>query len=133
MSGGRSRTVKVTAVKATELPGGDFSGFSYGTGMNGGVRVTGPQGRVQVFGPDGFGSGNRTVRIMPRIKIDPEMNDEDFKYQIEEGLSGLKEIGPMIRKQIEESMPGASDSLRHKLQDDALHKVMIRSITRVTI
>ena len=70
---------------------------------------------------------------MPRIKIDPEMNDEDFKYQIEEGLRGLKEIGPMIRKQIDESMPGAMDGLRRKLQDDAPHRVMIRPITRVTI
>lgn len=82
VSGGRARTVKVTAVKASELPGGYTYHFR-----------TGPDGGFRFFGPGGAGA----ITIPPRIKRDlerefPRLRDE------------LHELGPRIRAEIEVAM-----------------------------
>ena len=139
VSGGRSRTVKVTVVKATELPGGEMSGFSFGTGENGGVRIT------------------------PRIRISRGADGEEIRAEIEEGLrglrsldglqslerlQGLRDLGPHIRMELDRSLPRAMDDVRLKLneelprameemrrsmRDDAPRRVTIRSVNRVIL
>ena len=139
VSGGRSRTVKVTVVKATELPGGEMSGFSFGTGENGGVRIT------------------------PRIRISRGADGEEIRAEIEEGLRGLRsldglqslerlhglrDLGPHIRMELDRSLPRAMDDVRLKLneelprameemrrsmRDDGPRRVTIRSVNRVIL
>ena len=139
VSGGRSRTVKVTVVKATELPGGEMSGFSFGTGENGGVRIT------------------------PRIRISRGADGEEIRAEIEEGLrglrsldglqslerlQGLRDLGPHIRMELDRSLPRAMDDVRLKLneelprameemrrsmRDDGPRRVTIRSVNRVIL
>lgn len=143
VSGGRSRTVKVTVVKATELPGGEMSGFSFGTGENGGVRIT--------------------PRITPRIRISRGADGEEIRAEIEEGLrglrsldglqslerlQGLRDLGPHIRMELDRSLPRAMDDVRLKLneelprameemrrsmRDDGPRRVTIRSVNRVIL
>ena len=120
MSGGRSRNVKVTAVKASEIPGGDFTGFRYGTGENGGMRMFGPgsNGSVRIIRPQGGEMNFDTdVHVMPRIKIN-RGGEDDFRFELEQGLKGLRELGPQIRKEIERAMPS---------------KVTVRSVNRAIL
>jgi S1-C subfamily serine protease len=61
VSGGRSRNVKLTAVKAADLPGG--YAYSFRTGP-GGMGMIGPQGnRIITVPPSG------AMRAMPKIRI----------------------------------------------------------------
>lgn len=101
VSGGRSRNVKVTTVRSSDLP--HTSGFSYRTGDGNGAMF---------FGPN-------AMRIMPRVKLngwnDDGMIDENFRRQIEESLAPLKELGPRIRAQIR---GGINDDFRDDLSGD---------------
>lgn len=85
VSGGRSRTVRVTAAKASDVPGMDGFAFS---GPDGTVRTfTIPGGRGSVIvGPNGGG----TIRAMPRIELRRGM-DDDIRAQIEDNLQGLRD------------------------------------------
>jgi S1-C subfamily serine protease len=78
VAGGRSRTVKVTAAKASDLPA--TSGFRFRTG-------------------DG---------MMPRVRIERGMEDGEVRARVEEslqeGLRGLREAMPELRRELE-SLP----------------------------
>ena len=136
VSGGRSRTVKVTVVKATELPGGEMSGFSYSTGENGGARVFGPNGgAMRMTVPNGALGPNR-VRISPRIRISRGSDGEEIRAEIEEGLQGLRSLdglrgleglqgleglrslGPQIQMELDRTLPRAMDEMRLKLNEE---------------
>ena len=145
VSGGRSRSVKVTVVKATELPGGEMSGFRYGPGENGGVRVFGPNGGAMRMTVPNGGVGPNGVRITPRIRISRGADGEEIRAQVEEGLRGL---GPRIQMELDRSLPRAMDEMRWKLneelprameemrrslRDDAPRRVTIRSVNRVIL
>lgn len=111
VSGGRSRTVKVTAVRATELPGGEGFSYRFG-GPDGGFRMLGPGGdvRAMILGPNG-------TRMMPRIQLDRDgtqprvrinRDGEHFEFdgevnaeiraKIEDAMSRLKERGVLPLK-----------------------------------
>jgi len=120
ISGGRSRTVKVKAVKAADLPGGETSGFRFGTGDTGGMGMIGPgtNGSVRIIRPDGAMNFDTNVHVMPRIRINRGGMEDDFSYELEEGLGKLREIGPQIRRQIEDGMKS---------------RVTVRSVNRVIL
>ena len=160
VSGGSSRSVKVTVVKATELPGGEMSGFSYGTGENGGVRVFGPNGGAMRMTVPNGGLGPNGVRITPRIRLSRGSDGEEICAQIEDGLQGLRGLdglqgleglrglGSRIQMELDHSVPRAMDEMRWKLneelprameemrrslRDDAPRRVTIRSVNRVIL
>jgi serine protease Do len=140
VSGGRSRTVKVNAVKASELPGG-FA-YSFRAGPGGEVRVIAPQG-ARAFPQGGMLSLPRgEVRIAPRIRIQRNDHDDfgrdyrDFTEELERSLRELKVIGPQIRSEIrrdlERDLPRAMEELRDlgpKIRaeiDEAIRDVRIK-------
>jgi serine protease Do len=116
VSGGRSRTVKVTAVKASELPGRNTFGFR--TSPDGDVRIVGP-GRIVM--PQGRAFSMPDVKVAPRIRIQRNDDDfgndwHDFRGDLEKSLRELRVIGPQIRSEIrrdlERDLPRAFDELR---------------------
>ena len=76
VSGGRSRSVKVTAVKATELPGG--YAYSFRTGPDGGFRFMGPGGSGMFALPK-----DREIRIAPKIRIQRGVDDWDDHFNFD--------------------------------------------------
>lgn len=111
VSGGLSRTVKVTAVRASDLPGGEGFSYRFG-GPDGGFRMFGPGGdaRAMIIGPDGAGTMPR-IRInrdgsMPRIRINRDGEhfdidgdvDAEVRAKIEDAMSRLKERGVLPLK-----------------------------------
>jgi hypothetical protein len=135
VSGGRSRTVKVTTAKASELPGG--AGFSYRSG-DGMMRLPGQPGSAIFMGPNG------TTRVMPRIRIDRgPVGEDDIRAQIEEGLSGLRLLQPGLRMKVEgevnreldRELPRAMDELRRTLKDRIVipSRIQVRTINRVIL
>jgi hypothetical protein len=140
--GGRSRTLKVTTVKASDLPA--TSGFSFRTGPEGGMRMFGP-------GAGGIMMGPGTIKVAPRVRINRGMDDFDhfdgfngfdgysgfdkdaFKAQIEESMKGLKDLGPKIRMELDNSLPRAMDELRAKLNENGPATVKLRPSGRVIL
>jgi S1-C subfamily serine protease len=120
VSGGRSRSVKVTAVKAADLPGG-FS-YSFRSSPDGGFHFMGPN-RVMAL-PQGraITIPRADVRIAPRVRIQRHNDDDfgkdyhDFTADLERSLRELKVIGPQIRSEIrrdlERDLPRALEELR---------------------
>lgn len=123
VSGGRSRTVKVSAVRANELPGGEGFSYRFG-GPDGAFRMFAPGGdaRAMIIGPNGTRSLPR-IQLnrdgpQPRIRInrdgEPFEFDGDFKSifprdfdsdmdaevraKIEDAMSRLKERGVLPLK-----------------------------------
>jgi len=113
VSGGRSRTVKVTAVKASELPGG---GGAFGVHTPGGMimRVPAGGGGTTIIRPD------LMQRMIPRIRIDRRMDDDaEVRAHIEAQLKGLDHLGPAISAELDQALnrelPRAMDELRREL------------------
>ena len=81
VSGGRSRGVKVTAVKATDLPGG-FA-YSFRIGPDGGFRLMGPNGSGMFAIPKGG-----ELRIAPKIRIQRGVDewDDNFNYDFDKKI-----------------------------------------------
>lgn len=116
VSGGRSRTVKLAAVKASELPGG-FA-YSFRTGPQGGFRMMGPNGATMFAAPKVMTIPRGEFNVNPRIRI--QRNDDDFGHdfgdftrELQENLRELRFIGPKIRTEIRRDM---DDDLREKLR-----------------
>jgi S1-C subfamily serine protease len=117
VSGGRSRTVKVNAVKASDLPGG-FA-YSFRSGPDGGVRFMGPNGAMALPQGGMLSLPRGEVRIAPKIRIQRNNEHEfghdyrDFTEDLEKSLRELKFIGPQIRSEIrrdlERDLPRAFD------------------------
>jgi serine protease Do len=129
VSGGRARTVRVTAVKASDLPGG--SGFSYRFGPTGGeLRLMRPNATTMIM-PD----MKRSI-VAPRIRIQRGMNDhdmenfkdyEDFNFehgfdrgQLESMLHDFRMLGPKIREQIHEDI---RKDIHKDIREDVLRDV----------
>jgi serine protease Do len=79
VSGGRSRTVKVTAVKASDLPGGHA--YSFRTGPNGGFRGSG----VLTIPPG-------TFKALPRIRIQRGADEWENHFDAEAFGESMREF-----------------------------------------
>jgi type II secretory pathway component PulC len=84
VSGGRSRTVKVAAVKATDLPGG-YS-YSFRAGPQGGFRFGGPTGSGTITIPPG------AMRDMPRIRIRRGAEDFENHFDMKDFEKNMKDF-----------------------------------------
>ncbi len=115
VSGGRSRTVKVTTVRASDLK--DSGGFSLHIG-DGGTFMTTP----------GMMTIPRTP-MAPRVRI---LHDFDGSFDTYfDGLrQSLDEIGPTIRMELQREMPKAMDEVRSSMERLRQEMPLIR--TRVT-
>lgn len=100
VSGGRSRTVRVTTVRAGELPG---SGFSFDTG-SGSFRIFGRPDGVTWTGPGGM--------VMPRIRVEGDVDRFGPEVRRE-----IERIGPEIRRQIEMARPEIHRDLDRAFED----------------
>ncbi|MCX5754688.1 MAG: PDZ domain-containing protein [Gemmatimonadetes bacterium] len=123
-------------VKAADLPGGETSGFRFGTGETGGMRMIGPgtNGSVRIIRPDGAMNFDTNVHVMPRIRINRGGMEDDVSYDLEEGLGKLREIGPQIRKQIEEGLPrDLGPQIRRQIEGGMKSRVTVRSVNRVIL
>ena len=103
VSGGRSRTVKVTAARAADLP--RENGFSY---------FSGPGTMMRMYGPNG------TITA-PRIRINRGA-DEDFDPgviddAVRESMKSLQFLGPMIRKDVDRTVPRILDDVLPRAMD----------------
>jgi len=106
VSSGRSRTVRVTTVKAAELPAGDGYAFGFGNGM---LRFNGPAGAT-VIRPD--------MRAMPRISEELERELPRIREEIEREMPRIREELerelPRIRRELKIELPPALEELRMK-------------------
>jgi hypothetical protein len=109
VSGGRSHTVKVSAVKASELK--DSGGFSYRIG-DGGMFMTTPHVMATPRPP-----------APPRVRIFQDQNpdfdgnlDMNFDMNFDRLRRSLKEIGPTIRMELDREMPKAMDEVRRSME-----------------
>jgi hypothetical protein len=115
VSGGRSRTVKVTTVKASELK--DSGGYSFRIG-DGGMFMTTPGMLTIPRSP-----------MAPRVRILRDFDGNSDTYF--EGLrQSLEEIGPTIRMELQREMPKAMDEVRSSMERLRQEMPLIR--TRVT-
>jgi serine protease Do len=119
VSGGRSRTVKVTAVKASELPRGNNS-YTFRTSPDGDVRIVGP-GRIVM--PQGRVFSMPDIRVAPRIRIQRNDDDfgkdyRDFTGDLERSLRELKLIGPQIRSEIRRDLERDLPQIRTEIRRD---------------
>jgi S1-C subfamily serine protease len=101
VSGGRSRTVKVATVKASELK--DSGGFAYRIG----------DGNTFMLRP-GMMTVPRTPPT-PRVRI-PRDFDGGFDTYFDGLRQSLDEIGPTIRLELQREMPKAMDEVRSSME-----------------
>jgi serine protease Do len=113
VSGGRSRTVKVTPARASDLPAA--SGFRFRTG-DGPMHPGEPGAMIRI--------PNIDVRTMPRVRVQRGMEDPEVRAQVEEGLEeglrGLRDALPELRRGLQ--------ALPRKIEVPAVRKVQVRTI-----
>lgn len=109
VSGGRSRSVKVTLARAADVPGG-FS-YSFRTGP-GGIRMFGP-GSTMLSVPRG------TTRIMPKVRIERRMQEHDMDLKLDGLYDELDAVGPHVQAEVfdklQRELPHAFDELHREL------------------
>jgi hypothetical protein len=101
VSGGRSRTVKVTTVRTSDLK--DGGGFSFRSG-DGSFFIRTP-GAATVPRP----------AIAPRVRIYRDFNGNGDQY-LEDLRQSLQDIGPKIRLELQQEMPKAMEELRKSME-----------------
>jgi membrane-associated protease RseP (regulator of RpoE activity) len=108
ISGGRSRTVRVTTVKESELPGGWFT-FRFGDGRF--RAFTSTPGRISIVAP------GKAITIPPKVRIYHDGFDVFDRHDLDGLRFELEMIGPTIREESGRELPKAMEETRRRLDE----------------
>ena len=107
VSGGRSRTVKVTTARSSDLKdSGEFT-FNFNGMGPGGMMIRTP-GAIAMPRP----------AIAPRVRVfnNWDGGDGDMNFYFDDLRRSLQDIGPQIRMELDREMPKAMDEVRRSLE-----------------